>query len=128
MANVPAVLEETATWEALPGTHRGEPVVHLQLDNGIVIAHVLEARLARERAQLASAAPEMARLLLAIEWSGPEAYVGAGQFATCPSCAGLDPSDVGSLVAPADIAQRGCTIGHTPSCELEAAIRKAGLR
>lgn len=55
-------------------------------------------------ARLASAAPDMARQLLALEWGG------AHLMAMCPQCQGL---------------QRN---GHHRDCELAAAFRKAGVR
>lgn len=63
-----------------------------------------------DRARLASAAPEMARVLLAIEWSG-------GGDGDCPSCRG--DRYYGTNAHPA---------GHAPDCALDAALRKAGVR
>lgn len=53
-------------------------------------------------AKLASAAPDMARVLLAVEWS-----LAPGG---CPSCKNLMPYE------------------HKPDCALDAALRKAGVR
>lgn len=64
-----------------------------------------------ESARLASAAPEMARVLLAIEWSGME-WNRSGGSTRCPSCR-----------SQAVTARR-----HAPNCALDAAIRKAGVR
>jgi hypothetical protein len=64
-----------------------------------------------ETAKLIAAAPDMARLLLELEWRGGE-MVGSGyEFAICcPSCGGEEEP------------------GHRPDCKLLAALRKAGLR
>lgn len=78
-------------------------------DDAVVEVHVA-GKLDAQRAKLASAAPEMARVLLDIEWSARDATM-------CPSCNGD--------VAPA---YAGATFGHSLACELDAAIRKAGLR
>lgn len=60
------------------------------------------------RAELASAAPDMARVLLAIEWEGSD------DFVLCPCCksraAGLPDRQ------------------HAADCALDAALRKAGIR
>lgn len=45
-----------------------------------------------DRARLASAAPDMARVLLAIEWSGEVACESMGcSYPGCPSCKGYAP-------------------------------------
>lgn len=62
---------------------------------------------ARDRAQLASAAPDMGRVLLAIEWSGCETFT---DNECCPTCAATERE------------------GHTAGCALDAALRKAGIR
>lgn len=59
---------------------------------------------------LIAAAPDMARVLLAIEWNGPSAWQ-AGASGSCPSCG----------------AQEGDG-KHRDGCALEAALRKAGVR
>lgn len=58
-------------------------------------------------ARFASAAPDMARLLLEIEWTAPG---DVGAVNACPFC---------------DRWQRD---GHAPDCALDAALRKAGVR
>ncbi len=64
----------------------------------------------RERAQLVSAAPDMARVLLEMEWRGfPLPRIGNEECATCVGCGDRRPS-------------------HKPSCMLDAALRKAGVR
>jgi len=63
---------------------------------------VLNERLARQR--LASAAPDMARVLLEIEYSPNDGIW------FCPSC------------------DCRVTDGHAPDCALDAALRKAGVR
>lgn len=80
-----------------------------------------------ERARLASAAPDMARVLLAIEWAGgrPEGPP------ECPSCRADEYEDV--IVGPTTHDAAGRYIGyrkreHEPDCALDAALRKAGVR
>ena len=68
--------------------------------------------------QLASAAPDMARVLLAVEWSG-STPTATGPHPTCPSCAGMQPHP------SRDAGPRG---GHRKDCALDAALRKAGAR
>jgi hypothetical protein len=65
--------------------------------------------LAHDRCELAAAAPDMARVLLAIEWGGHCMSYGHH----CPSC-GAYPCDGEK--------------GHKPDCALDAALRKAGVR
>jgi hypothetical protein len=60
----------------------------------------------QKTAKLFEAAPDMARVLLAIEW-GDE----ADSYPMCPSCLEI----------------RG-ELGHADDCALEAALRKAGVR
>ncbi len=66
------------------------------------------------RARLAAAAPEMARLLLELQWSGGS-YEGDHMAACCPSCEAFSvTSDV--------------TAGkHEPGCRLAAVLQKAGV-
>ena len=54
--------------------------------------------------RLAATAPEMARVLLAVEWDG----------GTCPSCGGTR--------------DRHEDDGHADDCALDAVLRKAGVR
>lgn len=56
-----------------------------------------------DKAKLASAAPDMARLLLELEWT-------FGDIAACPSCIRWYPS------------------GHADDCEWLRAMKKAGVR
>ena len=56
-----------------------------------------------EVARLAAAAPDLARALLELEWTGPEAH------RQCPSCGASDVR------------------GHYDECTLAAALRKAGV-
>lgn len=63
----------------------------------------------KERATLAAAAPEMARVLLALEWKGAELGDDC-TYAVCPSCG----------------AYKG-EVGHAPDCGLVAVLRKAGV-
>lgn len=65
------------------------------------------------RARLASAAPDMARVLMAIEWS----CIGPGEQA-CPWC--------GAFEVQLNANKPSRT--HVPDCALDAALRKAGLR
>ena len=63
------------------------------------------------RARLASAAPDMARVLLACEW----AWCEGREWKVCPSCSNDEPND----------SRRS---GHASDCALDAALRKAGVR
>lgn len=63
------------------------------------------------RCKLAAAAPDMARVLLALEWSGM-AWDSSGGSLRCPSCRSQDV-----------IGKR-----HAPGCALDDALRKAGVR
>lgn len=72
--------------------------------------------------RIASAAPDMARVLLAIEWSSSDE-----DGSECPSC------HARAYVPPprydADGKYLGYTEGtHEPDCAWGAAIRKAGIR
>ena len=66
------------------------------------------------RGHLASAAPDMARVLLEIEWRAGE-FGDPDAGGRCPSCLGYEPSG-----SPDD--------GHHVDCALDAALRKAGVR
>lgn len=63
------------------------------------------------RARLAAAAPDMARVLLEIEWDGEDSR--------CPDCGGLNPKFWPNRAQPED--------GHKKDCKLDAALRKAGV-
>lgn len=77
--------------------------------------------LERSRAALASAAPEMARLLLAAEWSGTRGWGPP----CCPWCEGFAPDEQGEYGKYTKVANN---TGHRSDCELLAVLRKAGLR
>lgn len=62
------------------------------------------------RVQLAHAAPDMARALLAVEWSGPDPFQ-AGGGGCCPACSAI-----------------GADGRHRSNCAIDAALRKAGVR
>lgn len=63
----------------------------------------------RDRAQLAAAAPEMARLLIEVQWAGVLTYqYEGGGDPCCPVCEGEEPR-------------------HEPDCKLVAVLRKAGV-
>jgi hypothetical protein len=87
------------TWEALDGW-----VVAQARDTNKNVALAADRRIGYEAdAKLMAAAPDMARVLLAVEWGGltdPCAHV-------CPACGRSE---------------------HTPDCALDAALRKAGVR
>jgi hypothetical protein len=86
------------------------------------------ATFAKAHAQFAATVLDMARVLLAVEWSGRADYVGDGGYNRCPSCGGVAPDYEHFADAVDDIAS-GCTVaGHTNSCALDAALKKAGVR
>lgn len=69
--------------------------------------------------ELASAAPDMARVLLAIEW-GAEVFLAIDfSVAGCPSCEGVEKPTAYPVEHH---------VGHYPNCALNAALRKAGIR
>jgi hypothetical protein len=71
------------------------------------------------RAKLASAGPEMARALLAVEWSGGNLSHVPEAVAYCPDCGAV----------PWIEATSGRRVGnHEGDCVIDAALRKAGLR
>lgn len=70
-------------------------------------------------ARLAAAAPDMARLLLELEWSGYEPDWGAGK---CMSCGAIQPLEYDAAARTKDTS--GGT--HKPDCRLVAVLRKAG--
>jgi len=67
-----------------------------------------------ERYQLAAAAPDMARVLIAIEWRYPYEHGGV-----CPACDCFNPDGDAPI---------GYAKGHEEDCPLDAALRKAGVR
>jgi hypothetical protein len=71
-----------------------------------------------EVARLAACAPEMARMLLAIEWNGHEedSIERGRNESTCPMCGALEMGEQGSFRA------------HRPDCAIDALLRKAGVR
>lgn len=87
----------------------GKPVGSFQYGPGLHLN-------AYGRAKLAACAPEMARMLLAIEWSGwnHEGYDPGGDC--CPVCSGSDNPDLHE------------NHRHTQTCALDALMRKAGIR
>ncbi len=88
------VVDDTGQWLA-------QYMVSLECPAEAVDA--VDARCAA-RARLASAAPDMARMLLEIEWASRDVAL------ECPKCRVREDS------------------GHGPNCALIAALRKAGLR
>lgn len=64
-----------------------------------------------ERTRLVSAAPDLVRALLAVEWVELEPH-----NLVCPSCGAPDPTDL----------KNGK--GHEVHCALDAALRKSGVR
>jgi hypothetical protein len=86
-----------------------------------------EAQVARGR--LVTCAPEMARMLLRVEW------VADGNFASCHFCTGVRPADADFMASRGwRPGQAGFTEttrlfrGHGPDCEWLALMRKAGVR
>jgi hypothetical protein len=71
-------------------------------------------------AKLMAAAPELARVLVAVEWLGDSDRHGP----YCVACNGLQPCTENAS-APV---YYGARIGHYPECTLLAALVKAGLR
>jgi hypothetical protein len=80
------------------------------------------------RARLASAAPEMARTLLALEWINEDIY---GPF--CPSCNAVRYNEWRELsMSDAEMWEHIRRVpgdnDHHADCALDAALRKAGVR
>lgn len=71
----------------------------------------------RARLRFLSAAPDMARLLLELEWAD-------GERAACPICGGWMRRADETRATTAD----GSRIGHERGCRLLAALTKAGIR
>jgi hypothetical protein len=88
-------------WSAAGEQVEGEADVTWRVHGeGIVIA----ANVDEDRALLMAAAPDMARVLLAVEWGGEH------EVALCPTCAQWKKD------------------GHASDCKLDSALRKAGVR
>jgi hypothetical protein len=109
MSNRNRVLEET--WEAQ------RYVVEMKGDAGRQIGQFIDdaddpdwPSCDRDRAQLASVAPEMVRLLLSVEWD-VEGFDSRGDSSgfVCLFCA------------------NGADHGHAGDCALDAVLRKAGV-
>lgn len=89
--------------------------------------HILDAR-----GRLAAAAPEMARLLLELEWAGSEWDYG-GSDPCCPCCGERAPMQVHIPAKRIDAytrteARDEVRYGkHTDNCQLVAVLRKAGV-
>lgn len=73
--------------------------------------------MAEDAAKLCAAAPEMARLLLKLEWRGAyQVGIGDGCDSCCPDC---------EMPAPILVHEKSHL--HAPDCELAAVLRKAGV-
>jgi hypothetical protein len=70
-----------------------------------------------ESARLASAAPELVRALLAVEWG---ADVDGGTLPGCSACYGARPD-------PRTDFHPSVHVDHKPNCVLDAALTKAGI-
>lgn len=100
-------------WEETWSTHGSDEVAN---ERGTIASFGSEAG-DYERTLLASAAPDMARVLIAIEWGATD----EGDNDVCPSCG------FGAFVRP-DPKLPKVRAGHRPDCALDAALRKAGVR
>lgn len=80
------------------------------------------------RARLAAAAPEMARVLLAVEWQGCQDFVGDGGYRCCPTCRGVAPGEERLTDAVDDVSRGRTVLGHRSDCTLDASLWKAGVR
>lgn len=92
------------TWIVVPNHVHGVGGVgpwNIITDQGLRVATVGDGCSTAERARLVSAAPDMARSLVKVEWGHEGVW--------CSSCGGRRPR-------------------HSTDCELDAALRKAGLR
>lgn len=100
----------TKPWEETFEAFTGDDSQRFIGARGVTIAEVLDD----DHERLLVAAPDMARVLLAVEWE---------PLGTCPSCRrlGVDIPD-----NPITGAVRAT--GHRPDCALDAALRKAGVR
>ena len=101
----PLVLGET--WTAIEQPQASECLPSLWCGKEeIAVIYEAEAMVGHQnaRARLASAAPDMARVLLAVEWWGE-----VDGEPTCPCC-------------------DHAATEHHPECDLDLSLRKAGLR
>lgn len=75
------------------------------------------------RAKLAAAAPEMARLLLEVQWASQEGDEGA----LSPQCLFCEAYANARWEVPGDVTSRLLRDDHKPDCKLIAVLRKAGV-
>lgn len=80
------------------------------------------------RKSVRDAAPDMVRVLLAVEWKGYAARGEDGGYDCCPACAGVRPGQDDNPAAAHDVFFGYNDLGHYPSCTLDAALKKAGVR
>lgn len=73
------------------------------------------------RARLASAAPELVRALLAVEWEGDESHE---MYAVCPCCRGINPTHARRWTLDEETE---ALVDHRSSCTLDSALDRAGL-
>lgn len=108
------------TWKA---SEDGEDVVTASKKHGYLVC---VARETEDVSGFISAAPDMCRALLAVEWAAVE-WAGTCNshevmcyepHAICPKCGGADPHE--SFVHPDEA-------GHHHDCTFDAALTKAGL-
>lgn len=116
-------------------------VVELADDEGHHIGQFIDdeaehtnASIDRDRARLAAAAPDMARLLLAMQWAGcTGSPPGDGCSAACAECGAEPPST--TIVPPHTGINRGdeplrivhSDGRHESGCEWARVLRKAGV-
>ena len=108
----PLVLDETWTAIEQPQASECLPSIWCGKEE-IAVIYEAEAMVGHQnaRARLASAAPDMVRVLLACEW----AWCEGREWKVCPSCSNDEPND----------SRRS---GHALDCALDACLRKAGVR
>lgn len=80
---------------------------------------VVKRLLPKESAELAAAAPDMARLLLDLEWSGCEQQPYDSCIPACPACGVPKYDDLGD--------EREVRPKHAEGCRLIAVLRQAGV-
>lgn len=113
-------------WVMIPGSvDVGPPRVEFGpwriLSRGNSIAVVGDGCSNSDAARLMSAAPDMARVLLEVEWRGADE-----EGSKCPSC---HASAYGKPMHDVDGKYLGCETGtHDEDCALLAALKKAGVR